>query len=304
MGKTVALNQTDVSVTLRILADSTGVPNTGVNNSTTGLDIYYIREGAAAVSGGVSTGDLSSATAPHSDWDFIHLSDGWYRVDYPDAAFAEGVGTVTLGITADSFTGIGEHVKIEPLYKFQGNPASVTSTTRTKFESGTTPLKGDVIMVVDGTGDPGNQVLVTSVSAEEAVHAPFSTGISAANTTVLLIAGDAVTADGGINNDAANSTLATPTEVNAQCSAAIETAALATQAKLLDYVQLMTRSDTAIETDNASALAEINTNEGSGAGDFDPSNDSLERLGTGVNIAEINDTTVIGVGTSASLWRA
>lgn len=52
----------------------------------------------------------------------------------------------------------------------------------------------------------------------------------------------------------------------------------ATAAKLLDYVQLLARSDAAITTDNAVALGEINTNEGSGAGDFSNQTEAVEAL--------------------------
>ena len=266
--KVVALNQKDVSVRIRILADSTGVPNTGVNNSTTGLDIYYQRgENGAAVSGGVSTSDLSSAGAPHTDWAFVHVTDGWYRVDLPDAAFAEGVGSTLCGITADSFTGVSVTVDIEPLFKYHGNPTTVVSTTRTRFPSGTTPLKGDRILVANGTGEPGNMVLVTSVSAEEAVHPAFETGISATTTNITLISGDSISADGGINCDVSASTLATPADVTANTSAVVAAASLATSADLA----AVTSSVVALTT-------------------------------AGVNVTAVNDITVTGAGTSASPW--
>ena len=48
--------------------------------------------------------------------------------------------------------------------------------------------------------------------------------------------------------------------------------------KLLAYVQLLARGDDAIETDNATELAEINADEGSGAGGFDNETDSVEAI--------------------------
>jgi hypothetical protein len=47
--------------------------------------------------------------------------------------------------------------------------------------------------------------------------------------------------------------------------------------KLLIYVQLMVRKDSAIATDKASDLNAINTDEGSGAGAYDNTTDSLEK---------------------------
>ncbi len=53
---------------------------------------------------------------------------------------------------------------------------------------------------------------------------------------------------------------------------------LATAAKLLAYVQLILRSDAAIETDNATELTEINADGGSGAGNFSAQTDAVEAL--------------------------
>ena len=53
---------------------------------------------------------------------------------------------------------------------------------------------------------------------------------------------------------------------------------VATAAKLLAYVQLLARSDAAIATDNATELAAINADGGSGAGNYDNSSDSVEAL--------------------------
>lgn len=65
---------------------------------------------------------------------------------------------------------------------------------------------------------------------------------------------------------------------------------VATAAKLLAYIQLLARSDAAIETDNATELSEINADEGSGAGNFSAQTDSEEALrdhiGDGTNLTE------------------
>lgn len=265
MANTVAINQTDVSLRIRVL-DASGDPFTGLVAATTGHEIWYQRgpDGAVVTDGG-SAADLSSVTDAHSDWGFTHIREGWYRVDFPDAAFAEGVGSVVCGMNATNYSGISIEVAIEPLFKFQGNADSVVSTTRTRFPAGTTPLKGDVIMVLNqGTGDPGNQVLVTSTSTEEAVHAAFNTGISGA-TNLLLIAGDATLADGGINCDTPNSDAATPAEAETACDDAIVNAGLDT---------ISSRIPTAL----------------SSAGHMES------------NIVRVLDIAVTGAGTSADPW--
>jgi len=62
---------------------------------------------------------------------------------------------------------------------------------------------------------------------------------------------------------------------------------LATAAKLLKYVQLMSRSDAAIATDNATELTAINADGGTGVGDFDNTTDALES--SSVSAADVAD---------------
>jgi hypothetical protein len=68
--------------------------------------------------------------------------------------------------------------------------------------------------------------------------------------------------------------------VNAPNSTAIAALqdGLATLEKLKKYIQLLSRSDAAIETDNATELGEINNDEGSGAGNFSSQTDSQEAI--------------------------
>lgn len=322
MPNTVALNQQDVSVRIRVLDDSDGTPYTGMTAATTGHEIWYQRGyDNAAVTDGGSAADHAAIGDTHTDWEFIHINEGWYRVDIPDAAFLEGEGTVAIGMNATGYTGITETIVIDPILKFQGQASSVTTTTTT-FPAGTTPLKGDTIMVVDGTGEPGNQVLITSVSGEVATHAEFETGISATTTTILLIAGDAVTGDGGILCDAATSTLATPAQVKSQADDALSDYDVAVQDTMEGFFQLALRSDAGIATDRSTELLLINGDEGSGAGTFDNTTESLQDIGDDVadlstripaslssngnipaDVQEVNEVVVLGTGISNDLWR-
>ncbi|MGD9157162.1 MAG: hypothetical protein PVG39_02025 [Desulfobacteraceae bacterium] len=65
---------------------------------------------------------------------------------------------------------------------------------------------------------------------------------------------------------------------------------VATAAKLLSYIQLLARSDAAIETDNSAELTEINADGGSGGGDYSAQSDSGEavrdHIGDGTNLTE------------------
>ena len=67
-------------------------------------------------------------------------------------------------------------------------------------------------------------------------------------------------------------------------------------AKLLKYVQLLARSDAAIETDNATELTAINADGGSGAGNFSAQTDAQEALADagGGDATAANQSIIIG----------
>ncbi len=226
----VALDQTNVSVRIRMLTDADGTPATGIDDTAAGHVISYQRGfDTAFVTDGGSAADLALITSVHSDWGFFEIGEGWYRVDYPDAAFLEGVGSTLCTMFTDAASAVSETVIIEPLFKFQGQAASVTALTTT-FPAGTDPYKGDFIYVPQGTGIR-QMVMITSVADQVATHEPWpDANISATTSTILLIAGQGdVMSDGGILVDVASSTLSTLTapQVNAECDQAILDADLA-----------------------------------------------------------------------------
>lgn len=202
---TVALNQQDVSLRVKMLSNADGTPATGITAASAGHLIWYQRGAVTArVTDGGSAADLASITATHSDWGFEEIGSGWYRVDPPDAAFLEGVGDVLVGMETDAASAVETQVFIEALFKFQGKASSVTSTTTT-FPAGTDPEIGDRIQVVDGTGIK-QQVIITAVADQVATHPAWPrTNISATTSTILLIAGAAFDA----NPNVASSTLST-----------------------------------------------------------------------------------------------
>lgn len=101
---------TDRSVVVRIIDSTDGTPETGVVFNTAGIDLWYRREGAAKVS--ITEATLASLTTAHSDGGFLHISDGAYRLDMPDAAFATGANYVDYGGTVTGMVVIGGRVKL------------------------------------------------------------------------------------------------------------------------------------------------------------------------------------------------
>ena len=271
MTQSVAPDQKDVFVTVRMITDADGLPATGVVAATGGHLIEYRRDAAAVVTDGGSAADLATLTTAHTDWEFLHIFDGYYTVAIPDAAFVKGVGNVLVNMRATNISGVAESVIIDKFLKFQGKATGATATTTT-FPNGTRPLQGDQIYVIEGTGDRQTR-LVTSVSGEIATHLAWDSGrnISTSTSTIVLIPGDETLADGGINVDVAVSTRSTLTA--AQSNAEADTA-------LVDY-------DTAKQ-----ALVDAKLP------------DALSPGGKIVaDVKEVNDVAIKGVGSLDDPWN-
>ena len=103
---------TNISVDIRIVDDTSGQPETGVVFNTSGIDLKFRREGAAVVV--ITEIDLTSPalTDAHEDGGFLHIGDGYYRLDVPDAAFATGANGVLIFGTVTGMVVIGEYVQL------------------------------------------------------------------------------------------------------------------------------------------------------------------------------------------------
>lgn len=101
---------TDQSLTLRMCDSIDGTPELTVTSATSGLDVWYRRQGGAKVS--LTESDLAALTDAHADGGIKHISDGEYRVDFPDAAFATGANWVDVGWGATDMVGFGGRVRL------------------------------------------------------------------------------------------------------------------------------------------------------------------------------------------------
>lgn len=106
----VLKGSTDRSVTLRCLDSTTGAPKTDVVFNTAGINLWYRREGAALTS--ITEATLAALTTAHADGGFLHVSDGVYRLDLPDAAFASGANYVDFGGAVTGGVFIGGRVRL------------------------------------------------------------------------------------------------------------------------------------------------------------------------------------------------
>ncbi len=101
---------TDQSVVIRIIDSTDGTPEESVEHNTSGIALWYRREGATVTA--ITEAALASADAAHSDGGIEHLDDGYYRLDLPDAAFATGANGVMVGGTVTGMIVIGCYVHL------------------------------------------------------------------------------------------------------------------------------------------------------------------------------------------------
>lgn len=85
---------TNVSIELEIIDSTDGTPETGVLWNTAGIALEYRRGGA--VSTAITEATLAALTTAHTDGGFLHIGNGVYRFDLPDAALASGVDKVIV----------------------------------------------------------------------------------------------------------------------------------------------------------------------------------------------------------------
>ncbi len=110
MVRPVVKDSTNESVVIRIIDESDGTPETGVEHNTSGIDLWYRREGATKTS--ITEAALSALDDAHSDGGIEHIGDGYYRLDLPDAAFADGANGVAVGGTVTGMVVIGCYVPL------------------------------------------------------------------------------------------------------------------------------------------------------------------------------------------------
>lgn len=101
---------TSKSVVVRIIDSTDGTPETGVVFNTAGIDLQYRREGAASVA--ITEATLAALTTAWSSGGFLHIGNGYYRLDVPDAALAAGSDGVLIHGIVTGMVVIGAYVQL------------------------------------------------------------------------------------------------------------------------------------------------------------------------------------------------
>lgn len=86
---------TDQSVVIRIIDSTAFTPEQAVAFDTATLALWYRRDGGEVTA--ITPAELATTDAAHADGGIIHLDDGYYRIDLPDAAVTTGVDGVAVG---------------------------------------------------------------------------------------------------------------------------------------------------------------------------------------------------------------
>ena len=131
-GRPIKAGSTDQSTVIRIIDSSDGTPETGVEHNTSGIDLWYRREGATKTS--LTAVALGALNADHLDGGIEHIGDGYYRLDLPNAAVDEGSVGVAIGGTVTNMIVIGTYhalVTNNPYGTIDVNVTSLSSSAIT-----------------------------------------------------------------------------------------------------------------------------------------------------------------------------
>lgn len=155
----------DRSVTIRIIDSTDGTPETGVVFNTAGIDLWYRREGGAVVS--ITEATLASLTAAHADGGFLHIGNGYYRLDLPDAAFASGANYADVGGTVTGMIVIGGRVRLLDV----------------DFEDA---VRGGMTALPNAAAGANNGLPLGDATGSVRVQSPFKRGAAIANFPFLM----------------------------------------------------------------------------------------------------------------------
>ncbi|KKN05486.1 hypothetical protein LCGC14_1086930 [marine sediment metagenome] len=114
MGRPIQKASTSQSTVIRILDSTTFLPETAVEYNTAGIDLWYRREQETITA--IVEAALAALDTAWSAGGIEHISDGYYRLDLPDAAVAAGAGknSVQIGGTVTGMIVIGnEHALVD-----------------------------------------------------------------------------------------------------------------------------------------------------------------------------------------------
>lgn len=297
----------DQSVIIRIVDSADGTPETGVVFNTSGIDLWYRREGAAKVS--ITEASLSALTDAHSDGGILHIGDGYYRLDLPDAAVATGANGVMVGGTVTGMVVLGDYVPLTDV-----NPYDAVRGGMTALPNAAAEAAGGLFTRGSGAGQinqPANGRIDTNVvaMATDTVSAAAlaSSAVAEIQSGLSTLDAAAVRAALGLASANLDTQLAAVSAAIAAVAGYVDTEVAAIKAKT-DNLPV----DPADASDIAASFASISSAVATLAGYVDTEvaaikakTDKLTFDGANnvaANAKAINDTALTGNGTAGTPW--
>ena len=180
MPRPIQYDSTDQSVVVKIIDSTTGLPEEAVEHDSTGIALWYRREGGTKQA--ITPAALAALNDAHADGGIEHIDDGYYRLDIPDAAFASGASGVLIGGTVTGMIILAAYV---PLVAY--NPADAVRLGLTSLPNAAADAAGGLPVSDAGGLDMDNIVenALNSAIAELSQGIPSATP-SLRNAVMLL----------------------------------------------------------------------------------------------------------------------
>jgi len=153
--RAVQPGSTSVRIYMQAITVADGTNATGIAFNTSGIEMWYAREGGAKTT--ITPVILAALTTGYTSGGLLHVSDGVFRLDVPNAAFAVGANTVVIGgkATGIVITPVEVQLKYDPvavrIATATGGAAS-TITLDASASAGTDFYVGCSIQTISGTG--------------------------------------------------------------------------------------------------------------------------------------------------------
>lgn len=285
MKRKLTAGQTSVSLPIFIqdTSSTTGGGLSGLTSGTSGLVAEYRRRGQSSWTA-ITLTSKTLGTWTSGGIVADGALAGAYELDLPDAVCASGARWVAvrlrgaanmlpclieIELDAFDYQTATQPVNVTQFGGSAGTFASGRPDVNTTHVAGTAQTARDIGANVDAT--------VSSRLASASYTAPDNAGITSAASAASSAASTASTINTKIGSPAA--TLAADiASVKTDTGTTIPGMFTTLTTKVRKFFQLIARKDTAIATDNATELSELNANGGSGAGAYSQATDSLEAI--------------------------
>lgn len=104
---------TNVSVWLRAFSKVNAQPLTTIDFESAGIDLWYQRNQGQKVP--ITPVELNNPEDAHTDGGFIHIGNGYCRLDSPDVGFASGADSIIFGGETTDALLVGYSISLQPL---------------------------------------------------------------------------------------------------------------------------------------------------------------------------------------------